>query len=235
MSTMDKQKVLDKITKLLTLANNPGANPNEAVTALRQARSLMSKFNIETEELRASQVEEASVPTQTRRSPSDWQHSLAATCAAAFDCSHLSYYHPERAYCFKFLGKGIGPDLAAYAYSSLIFQLQKARREHVAQQKRCQLKTKRRRGQLFAEGWIGAVAYTVREFADGLDPETQADITAYLSLHHPQLTRFDITPSEAKGHDRSSLHAGIQQGQRAQLRHGVGRSPQSAISHGGAR
>lgn len=235
MSTMDKQKILDKITKLLTLANNPGANPNEAVTALRQARSLMSRYNIETEELRASQVEEASVSTQTRRSPSDWQHSLAATCAAAFDCSHLSYYHPERAYCFKFLGKGIGPDLAAYAYSSLILQLQKARREHVAQQKRCQLKTKRRRGQLFAEGWIGAVAYKVREFADGLDPETQADITAYLSLHHPQLTRFDITPSEAKGHDRGSLHAGIQQGQRAQLHRGVGRNPQSAISHGGAR
>ena len=112
MSTLDKHKVLDKITKLLTLANNPGANPNEAVTALRQARALMSKYNIEAEELRASQVEEASVPTQTRRSPSDWQHSLAATCAAAFDCSHLSYYHPERGYCFKFIGKGIGPDLA---------------------------------------------------------------------------------------------------------------------------
>lgn len=235
MSTMDKQKVLDKVTKLMALANSPGANTNEAATALRQARTLMSKYNIETEEVRACQVEEASVPTQTRRSPSDWQHSLAATCAAAFDCSHLSYYHPERGYCFKFLGKGIGPDLSAYAYSSLILQLQKARREHVAQQKRCQLKTKRRRGQLFAEGWIGAVASKVREFAGYMDPETQADITAYLSLHHPQLRRFNITPSEAKGHDRSSLQAGIQQGQQAQLHRGVGRTQQTAISHGGAR
>lgn len=232
---MDKQKVLDKVTKLMALANSPGANTHEAATALRQARALMAQYNIESDELRASQVLEASITTGTRRSPADWLHCLAATCAGAFDCSHLSYYHPLKGYCFKFLGKGIGPELAAYAYSSLILQLQKARREHVAQQKRCQLKTKRRRGQLFAEGWIDAVAYKVREFAGDLDPEIQADITAYLSVYHPELKRFDITPTEAKGHDRSSLHAGFQQGRHAQLHRGVGRSQQPAIAHGGAR
>lgn len=230
--TADKKKVLDKVTKLMALANNPGANPNEAATAMRQARWLMSEYAIETDELRANQVEEASVPTQTRRSPADWQHSLAATCAGAFDCSHLSYYHPLKGYCFKFLGKGIGPDLASYSYSSLILQLQKARRDHVAQQKRCQLKTKRRRGQLFAEGWIQAVASKVREFAGDLDPETQADITAYLTVHHPELKRFDITPTEAKGHDRGSLAAGYRLGQRAQLHRGVNRDPLHRISGG---
>lgn len=232
---MDKQKVLDKVTKLMALANSPGANTNEAATALRQARALMSQYNIESDELRASQVVEASVPTGTRRSPADWLHSLAATCAGAFDCSHLSYYHPLKGYCFKFLGKGIGPELAAYAHSSLVLQLQKARREHVAQQKRCQLKTKRRRGQLFAEGWINAVAYKVREFAGALDEEIQADITAYLSLHHPELQRLEITPTEAKGNDRSSVRAGFKQGQHAQLHRGVGRSQPPAIAQGGAR
>ncbi len=232
---MDKQKVLDKVTKLMALANNPGANTHEAGIALRQARALMAQYNIEADELRASQVEEASVPTQTRRSPADWQHSLAAVCASAFDCSHLSYYHLTKGYCFKFLGKGIGPEVAAYAYSSLLLQLQKARREHVAQQKRCQLKTKRRRGQLFAEGWINAVALKVREFADDLAPDTQADITAYITLHHPGLRHFNITPSEAKGHDQGSLEAGFKQGQRAQLHRGLVRSQQVAIAHGGTR
>ncbi|MRT61208.1 DUF2786 domain-containing protein [Pseudomonas sp. CAH-1] len=232
---MDKQKVLDKVTKLMALANSPGANTNEAAIALRQARSLMAQYNIASDELRACQVLETSIPTGTRRSPADWLHALAGTCAAAFDCSHLSYYHPLKGYCFKFLGKGIGPDLAAYAYSSLVLQLQKARREHVSQQKRCQLKTKRRRGKIFAEGWIGAVAYKVREFAGDLAPEIKAEITAYLTVHHPDLKQSDITPSEAKGHDRSSLYAGIQQGQHAQLHHGVGRTEQPGISHGGAR
>lgn len=91
--SMDKQKVLEKVTKLLALANNPGANSNEASIALRQARTLMAQYNIESEELRAGQVAESSIRTGTRRSPADWLHSLAATCAAAFDCSHLSYYH----------------------------------------------------------------------------------------------------------------------------------------------
>ncbi len=232
---MDKQKVLDKVTKLMALANSPGANTHEAAIALRQARALMAQYNIESDEIRASQVLEASISTGTRRSPADWLHSLAATCAGAFDCSHLSYYHPVKGYCFKFLGKGIGPDLAAYAYSSLILQLQKARREHVAQQKRCQLKTKRRRGQIFAEGWINAVASKVREFAGDLSPEMQADITAYLCVHHPKLERFDITPTEAKGHDLNSSHAGFKQGQLAQLHPGVGRSERPAIVHGGAR
>lgn len=233
--SMDKQKVLDKVTKLLALANNPGANTNEASIALRQARALMAQYNIESDELRAGQVAESSIRTGTRRSPADWLHSLAATCAAAFDCSHLSYYHPSMGYCFKFLGKGIGPELASYAYSSLALQLQKARREHVSQQKRCQLKTKRRRGQLFAEGWIGAVANKVRQFAGELDSETQADITAYLTLHHPDLKHFDIEPTEAKGHDLGSLQAGFEQGRHALLHRGVGRNQQSSIAHGGAR
>ena len=30
---MDKQKILDKVTKLMSLANSPGANTNEAATA----------------------------------------------------------------------------------------------------------------------------------------------------------------------------------------------------------
>ena len=231
---MDKQKVLDKVTKLMALANSPGANTHEAATALRQARALMSQYNIESDEIRARQVLEASISTGTRRSPADWLHSLAATCAGAFDCSHLSYYHPVKGYSFKFLGKGIGPDLAAYAYSSLILQLQKARREHVTQQKRCQLKTKRRRGQIFAEGWINAVASKVREFAGDLSPEMQADIAAYLTVHHPELKRFEIIPTEAKGHDRGSLAAGYRLGQRAQLHRGVNRDPLERIS-GGSR
>ncbi len=87
---MDKQKVLDKVTKLMALANSPGANTNEAATALRQARALMSQYNIESDELRACQVVEASVPTGTPRPPADWLPFLAAPCAGAFNRSHLS-------------------------------------------------------------------------------------------------------------------------------------------------
>lgn len=112
---MDKQKILDKVTKLMSLANSPGANTNEAATALRQARSLMAKYNIESDELRASQVLETSVPTGTRRSPADWLHSLAATCAAANStrsrasvvmiCRGSTPYRPLKAMSSVFSGR----------------------------------------------------------------------------------------------------------------------------------
>ncbi|SFY07790.1 DUF2786 domain-containing protein [Azotobacter vinelandii] len=232
---MDKQKVLDKVAKLMALANSSGAAPNEVETALRQARALMAKYNLNTQAIQASLVEEASVPTNTQRSPKDWLHSLALTCSTAFDCSYLSYIHPRLGWSFKFLGKGVGPELAAYAYSSLFHQLQKARREHVAQQSRCQLKTKRRRGQLFAEGWIRAVAQKVNQFATGMDSATREQVTAYLSLHHPNLRKSAIKSTPAKSHDKNSLAAGWQEGQNAQLRRGVGQDRQSALSYGGAR
>ncbi len=185
--------------------------------------------------MQASQVAEASVPTKTRRSPADWQHALALACAEAFDCIHLSYYLSGQGYCFKFLGKGIGPELSSYAYSSLHHQLQKARRTHVSQLTRCQLRTKRRRGQLFAEGWIQSILQKVRQLAPSMDATTDADIRAYLTVHHPELKHTNIEQSEAKGHDRSSLHAGREQGKKAQLHRGVGQDRQAAIAHGGVR
>ncbi|PWU27322.1 DUF2786 domain-containing protein [Pseudomonas sp. RW407] len=232
---MDKQKALDKVAKLMAFAHSSGATPNEIETALRQARALKAQYDLEAEEVRASLVDVASVPTQTQRSPSDWHHSLALVCAEAFDCSHLSYYRHGHGYLFKFLGKGVGPDLAAYTYSSLLHQLQKARREHVAQLTRCQLKTKRRRGQLFAEGWIRAVAQKVDLFATGMDSETQVAVSVYLSLHHPNLEHSTIVSTPAKGHDRSSLYAGWEAGKKTQLHCGVGRDRQAAIAHGGSR
>lgn len=60
---MDRQKVLNKVSKLLALANDCGASPNEAETALRQARHLMKQYNLESLEVAAHAVEEVCVPT----------------------------------------------------------------------------------------------------------------------------------------------------------------------------
>ncbi|VXC25488.1 conserved hypothetical protein [Pseudomonas sp. 8Z] len=232
---MNKQKVLDKVAKLMALANSAGATPNEAETALRQARALMRQYNLEAVELIAHAVSESSIPTNTRRSPKDWLHSLASICASAFDCSHIAYFNQVHGWSFKFLGKGISPELAAYAYSALHHQLIAARREHVAQQKRCQLKTKRRRGQLFAEGWLNAVATKVAQFAGAMEDSTQQEIKAYLDLHHPDLKQISITPLQAKGHDTGSLYAGWAQGSKANLHRGVAQAQVGALVYGGGQ
>lgn len=232
---MDRQKVIEKVAKCLALANSKGAAPNEVETALRQARNLMKQYNLESIEVAAHAVDEISVATNTRRTPQDWLHALAWTCARAFDCSHLTYFHPLLGWSFKFLGKGISPELAAHAYSALHHQLVAARREHVAQQKRCQLKTKRRRGQLFTEGWLNAVSYKVAQFAAGMDEATSQEVAAYLEIHHPQLKQTTIQPLQAKGHDTGSLNAGWEQGQKANLHRGVGQDHHAPLALGGGR
>jgi hypothetical protein len=229
---MDKQKILDKVSKLLALANNEGASPNEAETALRQARHLMNQYNLESIDVAANGVDETSVPTHTARPPKDWLHRLAATCARAFDCEHLACYVSQTGWSMKFLGKGLGPELAAHAYSALHHQLVASRKSHVAQQKRCQLKTKRRRGELFVDGWLSAVGYKVVQFAGTVDAETTAQIQAYLSVHHPNLKSLDMSRPEAKGHDARSLNAGWEQGKQANLSRGIGRSEQFSIGGG---
>jgi len=231
----DKQKVLNKVAKLMALAECQGASPTEVETALRQARRLMTQYNLESIEIAAHAVDEASVATKTRRPPQNWLHALASTCATAFDCRHMAYLHRSSGWSFKFLGKGISPKLAAYAYSTLHHQLVAARRAHVVQQKRCKLTTKRRRGRLFAEGWLNAISHKVAHFAGKLDEGVQREITAYLEVHHPNLTTSTIEPLEAKGHDTVSILAGWDQGRKANLHRGLGQPRHGRLEFGGGQ
>lgn len=232
---MDKQKVLDKVAKCFALANSKGASPTEAETALRQARALMKQYNLESLEVAAHSINEVSVATDTKRAPQDWAHRLASICAQAFDGSYLAYFNPSKGWSFKFLGKGISPELAAHAYSALHHQLVAARQAFVAEQKRCQLKTKRRRGQLFAEGWLNAVTYKIIEFSGTTDGTTDLEIKAYLDFHHPVMSLTKIEPLGAKGHDTGSLNAGWAQGQKVRLHRGVGQRSQAARLTGGGK
>ncbi|MFJ5299251.1 DUF2786 domain-containing protein [Pseudomonas sp. NPDC088368] len=219
---MDRARVIEKVAKCFALARAQGASPNEAETALRQARSLRRQYQLEEFEIRASLVSAISVPTGTRRAPPSWLHSLAGTCAMAFDCDYLAYRGTAESYSFKFIGVGVSPELAAYAYSALHQQLLLARREHVAAQTRCKLSTKRRRGQLFAESWISAVHSTVARFSDEQPEDAIRSIKAYLELHHPNLEFKKAKTTPVRGHDSRSMIAGWEQGSSAYLHRAVG-------------
>lgn len=219
----NKQKILERVAKCFALARDAGAAPNEAETALRQARKLMQQHNLQEAELHAVLACEASVPTGTRRSPSHWLHQLAQVCSEAFDCEHLAYFDRPLGWTFKFVGVGVGPELASYSYSALHLQLLAARKAFVQSQKRCKLATKRRRGQIFAEGWIEAVRVKVQVFAQGKSEETQRVIDAYLAITHPNLKTFELEYIEAKGHDTRSRLQGFLLGKHAQLHREVAR------------
>ena len=48
---MSTDRIADKVRKLLALASDPGAAPNEAETAARQAAALMAKHQLEEADL----------------------------------------------------------------------------------------------------------------------------------------------------------------------------------------
>lgn len=230
---MDRQRIIEKAAKCFALANAEGATTNEAETALRQARWLMDQYNLQETELQAWLATETSISAGTRRQPPDWLHSLARTCANAFGCDYLAYSASSAGYSFKFVGVGVSPELAAYAYAALHQQLLIARRKHVSQQKRCKLATKRRRGQLFAEAWISAVADKVDRFAGRQPEETVKAIEAYLSLHHPNLKYTEPKQIPVRGQDYLSLDKGREQGSTAYLHQGVGKAANVQYLRGG--
>lgn len=154
---MDHDRILDKIKKCLEMAKGKGSSPNEAEIALRQAHKLMDAYNLEMGDVLASMAGEAKVAAGSESEPPAWRVRLAHVCAEAFG-THFIISAPwfEHA-SFIFIGCGAAPDLAGYAYQVLERQLQKARRDYLATQKRCKRSTKVARGDAFAHGWIDAV------------------------------------------------------------------------------
>lgn len=218
----NKQKILERVAKCFALAKDAGAAPNEAETALRQARKLMQQHDLMDTDVQAVLASEALVATGTRRAPADWLHKLALACAHAFDCDPIACRERRLGWAFKFIGIGLGPEMASYAYSALHQQLIAARKAYVRSLNRCKLATKRRRGQLFAEAWIDAVSIRVNEFAQDKPLETQQVIDAYVRSYHPDLKTSDLEYLEAKGHDIRAVYQGFKVGAQAQLNRGVG-------------
>ncbi|XAG83451.1 DUF2786 domain-containing protein [bacterium 19MO03SA05] len=91
MSTKDTleslDKVIDKISKLLAMANDT-SSPNEALLAAKRARALMDKYQLSQEDIETqigSQFLEAQVGKQKGKLFL-WERSLAAACANLNDC-----------------------------------------------------------------------------------------------------------------------------------------------------
>ncbi|OLU25464.1 hypothetical protein BVH03_17565 [Pseudomonas sp. PA15(2017)] len=228
---MDQQKALDKILKCLARAQGTDSQ-HEAETALRQARALMDKYHVGQGDVLAAGVAEHQVRCGTKSKPTTWMHRLANVCADAFGCNVVAYGFCARGWYFRFYGIGVSSQLSSYAYSMLHHQLIKARKAFVCTQSRCKLATKRRRGDLFAQGWIDAVSLKVRQFA-GTDESTAAALLAYKTKHFPDAITTGLLRVEAQRvHDAKASSHGWAEGRNAQLHRGVARAQQPTL--GGA-
>jgi hypothetical protein len=218
-------KILEKIKKCLALAGS--SNPHEAETAWRQARKLMESHKLEMLDVQASEVNTTS--SYAGKRPPFWLLSLAQACAKAFSCSLItrSSIHDSQV---VFIGTGNASEFCEYAFTVLQTQLKFARTGYVATLSRCKLATKRRRGEIFAENWVGAVYSTVAKFAQ-VDPETTALIEAYFQKNLSEISTYKLEPKKVSNKDRSAAYAGYEAGQSAKLHRAMGQDQRMGIAH----
>lgn len=230
----DREKILDKIKKCLALSAS--SNEHEAEAALRQARKLMELHGISDRDVQAAQASEHRQKAGAQAKPSNWETRLANRVAQAFGCTVLF----SRAFCprfvrhaqWVFVGCGVGPEIAGYAFQVLARQLKRAREQHIkANLKRCKPATKTRRADLFCEGWVVAVAGKIEAFA-GTQQQSDA-IDAYLAKHYPSLSNLQPRNRndgrKLRDHEYNDLIAGSHAGRDAELNRGVGGEQQRQI------
>lgn len=228
---MDQDRILDKIKKCLEMAKGKGSNPNEAEIALRQAHKLMDAYNLEMGDVLASMAGEAKVAAGSESEPPAWRVRLAHVCAEAFGTHFIISAPWFESASFIFIGCGAAPELAGYAYQVLERQLQKARRDYLATQKRCKRSTKVARGDAFAHGWIDAVLTKVEQFA-GVEDNIAEAIQAYMAKRYPDLGQAKMKRRKLKARDEVATDAGYTAGKHAQLHQGLGHQPVARLTQG---
>lgn len=222
---MEHKKALDKIKKLLRLAASD--NPHEAAAAMRQARALMEKHQLDQATVEMADIEEHSTRSGSKIKPARWEGALAITCARAYACRSL-FTAGTGEWCFI----GELAEVASYTMTVLLRQVRQARRNYIADKlKRCKTATKTKRADMFCEAWVGTVYRQVMEFADAIP---SVAVEAYMQRHYSELEKASLrdrnagaSKSERSYNDRQ---AGRQAASSVRLNHGVNGQEQLALT-----
>jgi hypothetical protein len=219
---MNQDSIISKIRKCLALSKS--SNEHEAAVALRQAQALMDKHRIDEGTLLAAEASEAFAKSGAKKTPVSWENSLAGVIGSAFGCKVIFHPRHHASGLWGFLGTGPAPDIAQYAFETLLRQAKKARLEFI--KSRCRRATptnKTKRADLFCTGWVQAIYKQVQHFA-GAD-KNQAAIDAYTAKRYPSLTTLQSKDrhegKSLKDRDYSAIQAGAAAGKNIQLNHGV--------------
>lgn len=222
---MNRDQALLKIKKCMAL--RASSNENEAAAAMRQAQKLMEQHGITEADVALADVSEVRCRAAMQSSPR-WEARLASLVGEAFGCDviwtserkFIGYRVSSRTMVL-FIGVGVAPQVASYAWAVLDRQCAGKRLEHVRQQpKSCKPITRTARGDAFADGWVTGVQDKLLAFAGDRHQEL---IEQYRGIHYPK-TKEVRTKSRAVGRNvkDDSLVAGYVAGQDAQLDHGIG-------------
>jgi hypothetical protein len=110
---MEKTPIIEKIKKLLALANS--SNEHEAALAAGHAQRLLSEHNLAMADIEAAHRPDKAdkVETSVSKSLPKWMRHLSAGVSTAFDCQAI--HHPATGK-MTFIGVGADVQIAAYTF-----------------------------------------------------------------------------------------------------------------------
>ncbi|WP_407546527.1 DUF2786 domain-containing protein [Vibrio parahaemolyticus] len=213
-----KDKVLNKIKKLLRLATS--SNPNEAALALSRAQKLMQEHGISSNAPELAGVQDSMIDAlSTAQKPTKYFGVLAYTVATAFGCEF--YFQPTlKNMQIVFIGHNERPEIAGYVFTVLERQLVKARKEFISGlSKRMKRSTKTKRADQFCDGWCTGVHRKVTAFA--LSETEQEQVKAFKE-QQSDLEDVDLRSRKARSNaDIQARSDGYVAAQDVVLSHGV--------------
>lgn len=113
---MEKTPIIEKIKKLLALANS--SNEHEAALAASHAQRLLSEHNLAMADIEAAHKSDKAgkVETTVSKTLPKWLRHLSAGVSTAFDCQAI--HHPSTGK-MTFIGVGVDVQIAAYTFTYL--------------------------------------------------------------------------------------------------------------------
>ena len=118
MST-DRNKAIERVSKLLNMANDKGASEQEALTAAAMATKMMEEWNINMTEIGIKSAEAVGCVAESAIFHNNWKlgdQILARPIARLCDCK---YWHIRRTNNFEFFGIKHDAEYAMYLYEML--------------------------------------------------------------------------------------------------------------------
>ena len=217
---MTRDEALARIRKCLALSGSD--NPHEAATALRQAQALMREHGITRADITLADVTADRRPSAGGRAPPRYLAALFNLCGAVLGAHPI--YTPVRRVGrwhagVTFVGVGGRVEIAGYAYEVLERQLRAARARFRQQHRRLKRASRIRRADAYCAGWVEGVRLHVTALA--IPPEERALIRQYCRAVLPEARTVESHQRPMHASDSDAIRAGIIDGRRARLHHGV--------------
>lgn len=202
---MDRDKIIDKISKCLRLSES--CNPNEAAAAIRQARRMMQKYDISEHQVLAGGVTEASVSSGINYNPPFWVLALSNIVARSFGCRAFLSRKDGQHHHFRFIGTGHSAQVGSYTFEVLQRRLRRARKDFVWSLDVESKKEKTRRGDVFAQAWLFRITQLVTDFAE--PPQTKKAVDEYIRQHYGTTADLYSSPKMVDNPDYEDILSGM--------------------------